>query len=154
MSFNRYGAALEICQQHAKRLRWAMEQMQPKQPFTVATLNNLTDMELAVVDQLLTRFAKLQDTMGASLFPAVLELTKEQGDLHAFIDKLHRLEKIGAIDSSDGWLLLREMRNSYAHEYPDDPVLQAAQMNKFLTLAASLLTTFKRVEKFANRYAQ
>jgi len=46
-----------------------------------------------VLDQFSTRFGKLQDLMGAKLFPGVLELTKEPGELKAFIDKLYRLEK-------------------------------------------------------------
>ena len=75
-------------------------------------------MEIAVLDQFSTRFGKLQDAMGAKLFPAVLELTKEQGELKAFIDKLNRLEKIGAIQSADDWLLLREVRNTFSHDYP------------------------------------
>lgn len=57
------------------------------------SLAQLNDVELAVLDQFSTRFGKLQDLMGAKLFPGVLELTKDPGELKAFIDKLYRLEK-------------------------------------------------------------
>ncbi|MBE0490213.1 MAG: hypothetical protein IBX53_14155 [Halomonas sp.] len=50
-----------------------------------------------MVDQFIMRFSKLQNAIGAKLLPSVLELTKEPGDYPAFIDKLNRLEKIGAI---------------------------------------------------------
>jgi len=90
--------------------------------------------------------------MGAKLFPAVLELTKEQGDLSAFVDKLNRLEKIGAISSVNDWLLLREVRNAFAHEYPDDPELQAAMLNKAFMLADDLLLIFNKVKDFSTRY--
>ena len=83
--------------------------------------------------------------MGEKLFPAVLELTKEQGNLVAFVDKLHRLEKIGAINSADNWLLLREMRNAFSHEYPDELALQAAIINKAYQLAAELILTLEGV---------
>jgi len=33
------------------------------------------------------------------------------------------------------WLLSREVHNSFVHEYPDDPELQAAMLNKVFTLA-------------------
>ncbi|GAA3535883.1 hypothetical protein [Zobellella aerophila] len=56
--------------------------------------------------------------MGAKLLPGILELTKEQGALATFIDKLNRLEKIGALSSAEQWLELREMRNQFAHDYP------------------------------------
>ncbi len=130
---------LKLCHRHADRLQWAMQQLQPHLPFTKDTLQQLSDVELAILDQFSTRFGKLQDLMGAQLFPAVLELTKEQGNLKAFIDKLYRLEKIGAIDSADDWLLMREIRNAFSHDYPDDPELQAELLNKAFELAARLL---------------
>ena len=112
----------------------------------------LTDVELAIVDQFTTRFGKLQDTMGVKLFPAVLELTKEPGDLKTFIDKLYRLEKIGAIDSADDWLLMREIRNAFSHEYPDDPELQAELLNKAFELVAQLLNVLNKINEFITHY--
>ncbi len=104
------------------------------------------------IDQFSTRFSKLQDMMGAKLFSDVLELTKEPGDLDAFVDKLNRLEKIGAIPSANGWLVLREMRNSFSHEYPDDPAIQAALLNKAFVLADKLIAILKGVKIFAGQY--
>ena len=111
-----YQASLEVCKRHADRMAWTMSQLNDKFPLTADTMKALSNTELAVLDQFSTRFAKLQDAMGAKLFPAVLELTKEQGELAAFIDKLNKLEKIGAIESADQWLQLREMRNEFSHD--------------------------------------
>jgi hypothetical protein len=110
---------IKTCDRHADRLNWAMSQLQNHVPFTGQTLKTLNDIELAILDQFSTRFGKLQDLMGAKLFPAALEITKEPGDLKAFIDKLYRLEKIGAIASAEDWLLMREARNTFSHDYPD-----------------------------------
>jgi len=143
---------LKICERHGDRLQWAMESLRPLFPFTAETFPLLTDVEMAILDQFLTRFSKLQDTMGAKLFPEVLEITKEQGDLATFIDKLHRLEKIGVIISADEWLLLREMRNAFSHEYPDDPEMQAALLNKAFKLAVDLLRTLDGVKIFLEKY--
>ncbi|MGD7036927.1 hypothetical protein [Methylotuvimicrobium buryatense] len=107
---------LKICDRHAERLRWAMTELQPHSPFAADALSRLSNVELAILDQFSTRFSKLQDLMGAQLFPAVLELTKEPGELKAFIDKLYHLEKIGVIDSADDWLLMREVRNSFSQD--------------------------------------
>jgi len=98
------------------------------------------------------RFSKLQDVMGLNLFSAVLELTKEQGELDALVDKLNRLEKIGEIPSVEKWLMLREMHNAFSHEYPDDPEIQAAILNKAFMLANELIAILKSVSLFANRY--
>ncbi|MEI7840466.1 MAG: hypothetical protein WCJ11_08200, partial [Methylococcaceae bacterium] len=126
---------LKICDRHADRLNWAMTELQPHFPLSATSLGDLTNLEIAVLDQFSTRFGKLQDAMGAKLFPAILELTKEQGELKAFIDKLNRLEKIGAIQSADDWLLLREVRNAFSHDYPDDLELQASVLNQAYQLA-------------------
>ena len=143
---------LKVCDHHANRLRWAMSRLQAHFPLTGYSLNQLEDLEIAILDQFSTRFAKLQDQMGASLFPAVLELTKEQGNLKAFIDKLHRLEKIGALASAEDWLLMREVRNSFSHDYPDDPELQAQMLNKAYQLADGLLEVFAAIKVFIKPY--
>lgn len=147
-----YTQSLDICKRHAARLTWAMSEFSGKFPLTADVITNLNDTELAVLDQFSTRFAKLQDAMGAKLFPAVLELTREQGNFPAFLDKLNRLEKIGAIESADRWLVLREMRNEFAHDYPDDPVIQAAILNKAYPLANELLAILHKIELFAEPY--
>lgn len=147
-----YHGALEQCKRHADRLTWAMTYLRAKIPLSATTMRDMDDTELAVLDQFSGRFAKLQDAMGAKLFPAVLELTKEPGELPAFLDKLYRLEKIGAISSAEHWLLLREMRNEFSHDYPDDPVIQSALLNKAYHLADDLLLVLNRIEAFAANY--
>jgi hypothetical protein len=144
---------LKICERHADRLRWAMSALQLYRPFSSQSLEQLNDTQLAVLDQFSSRFSKLQDVMGAKLFPAVLELTKEPGDLSAFIDKLYRLEKLGGIYSADNWLLMQEIRNAFSHDYPDDSELQAEILNKAFELAISLLDVLKVITEFSKRYS-
>jgi len=126
---------VDICQTHADRLRWSMQQFSNEKPFTAERLSLLTDIELAVIDQFTVRFSKLQDAMGSKLLPGVLELTYEEGELNTFIDKLNRLEKIGALNSVEQWLKLREMRNQFAHDYPDDPEIRASLLNRAFDMA-------------------
>jgi hypothetical protein len=145
---------LKTCDRHADRLNWSMTQLQNRMPFTEYTLKHLNDFELALLDQFSTRFGKLQDLMGAKLFPTVLEITKEPGELKAFIDKLYRLEKIGAIASADDWLLMREARNSFSHDYPDDQELQAALLNKLFELVTQLLAVLSGIKTFIKPYFQ
>jgi len=147
-----YSEVLKICDCHAERLRWAMGEMRGRLPFNASVLGDLSGVDLAILDQFTVRFSKLQDMMGAKLFPVVLELTKEQGELSGFIDKLNRLEKNGAIPSASDWLVLREMRNSFSHEYPDEPEIQASLLNKAFLLADQLLEILAGVKIYADRY--
>ncbi|KKO47873.1 hypothetical protein VT06_14675 [Arsukibacterium sp. MJ3] len=129
-----------------------MQHLTDKKPFTKASLSQLTDIELAVFDQFIVRFSKLQDVMGAKLLPAIIELTHEEGELNTFIDKLNRLEKIGALDSVELWLKLREMRNQFSHDYPDDPEIQSALLNKAFGMAEQLLQCMEHAIRFAAKY--
>lgn len=149
-----FEGSLDICERHAGRLRWAMDTLSDHFPLSPAELEGLSDLDLAVVDQLIVRFSKLQDAMGAKLLPGVLELTQEHGDLATFIDKLNKLEKIGAIESAARWLRLREMRNQFSHEYPDDPEIQASLLNKAYSMAGDLLETLEHVQAFSKPYRQ
>ncbi len=143
---------LTICEKHAERLSWALEALSDKQPFKPVIVQSLNDVDLAICDQFLVRFSKLQDLMGAKLLPAILELTYEEGELNTFIDKLNRLEKIGAIDSTSEWLELREMRNQLAHDYPDDPNIQSSLLNKAYTNSLRIIEILNQVKLFAKKY--
>jgi len=152
VSADLFSLILAQCETHARRMRWAQQSLHTVFPLGANKLPLLDDATVAIIDQFVGRFAKLQDAMGAKLFPIVLELTKEQGDLEAYLDKLNRLEKIGALPSVDEWLELREMRNAFAHDYPDDSELQAATLNRAYVTADRLLEILSHVKKFAARY--
>lgn len=131
---------------------WAKRSLQAVLPLNAERLRGLNDEQVAIIDQFVGRFAKLQDAMGSKLLPLVLELTKEQGELEAYLDKLNRLEKIGALPSVDEWLELREMRNAFAHDYPEDSELQAAILNRAFSKADRLVEILQHVKQFAARY--
>jgi len=141
-----------ICDKHAERLTWAMAKMAEKYPFSPEGLSKVDELELAIFDQFIVRFSKLQDAMGAKLMPAVIELTYEEGELTTFIDKLNRLEKMGALPSVTDWLKLRTMRNQFAHDYPDDPEIQSSLLNKAYQLAKVLLSDFVHIKQFSAKY--
>jgi len=147
-----YQGIEQICQTHAERLRWARDTLRPLFPLAPENLNRLSPIDLAVFDQFVVRFSKLQDAMGAKLFPAILELTKEQGDLRTFIDKLNRLEKMGVLDSATQWLEFREMRNQFAHDYPTDSAIQVSLLNQAFDMTEELLKVLEQTTAFAKGY--
>ena len=145
-------AHFQTCQRHADRLDWARQRLARLHPFTPAHLEQLDPLDLAVLDQFSVRYSKLQDAMGARLLPALLELIQEPGPLDTFIDKLNRLEKVGAIRAAEQWRSFREMRNQFAHDYPEDPAIQAALLNKAFNLSEKLLVELDHIERFARPY--
>ena len=73
---------------------------------------------LAFADQIIYRFSKAQDNMGAKLFKAYLLYQGENID-KPFMDILNSLEKIQILNI-DEWFELREIRNEISHDYEDN----------------------------------
>lgn len=94
-------------------------------PFTPARARDLAEHvdEAERVEAFVSRFGRLQDTLGDKLLPLYLEALGEH--LGAAIDNLDRAEKLGLIPSSDDWLAMRKLRNQMVHEYIEDPATLA-----------------------------
>lgn len=137
------------CRLHLDRLNHARRKLAGRFPLSVEDWQQLDDDTIADLDQLLFRFGRLQDTIGQRLFKHLLELSLEWDDSEPFIDKLSRLERLRIIPSAEQWLLLRELRNSAMHEYPDQPELTVANLNRIHDGAQSLERIFHAADRFA-----
>ncbi len=104
------------CSIHKKRLLSATSKLKYIMPLTVEKYNDLDDIFISLIDQMLYRFSKLQDTMGEKVFPAILLLNGEDVKKMSFIDRLNRLEELELVDKNL-WMLLRKERNEISHEY-------------------------------------
>ena len=94
---------------------------------TSESIDLLTDEQVQDIDQFILRYTKLQDTMGTRLFTSILNYLYEPVDNRPMLDVLHRLEKLGLIDSIVMWQEVRLVRNHFAHDYANDPEKNAAQ---------------------------
>ncbi len=99
-------------------------------PFTRKEVGQLEeDVELAErVDAFVSRFGRLQDTVGDKLLPHYLNAVGETTG--PAIDNLNRAEKLGLISSTDTWMALHDLRNQMIHEYMEDPDKLADALNK------------------------
>ncbi|MBN2679711.1 hypothetical protein HHS34_008665 [Acidithiobacillus montserratensis] len=91
--------------------------------FTVEDARRLEDNpELAeMVDAFVSRFGRLQDTVGDKLLPAWRSAVGEEPA--TMTDNLDRAERLGLIESADLWLTLRQLRNQMIHDYIEDPTV-------------------------------
>ena len=142
-------SALRECERHVKRLHYAAAQSRKLFPMNAKAYELLSDSEVAALDQMLFRFGKLQDAIGQRLLPAILLAGQEWRDNETFLDKLNRLEKLGVIPSANGWVALRELRNSATHEYPDEPEVNAANLNKIFEAISELEQNLTQARQFA-----
>jgi len=87
------------------------------QPFTAEVIAELEhNEELAErVEAFVSRFGRLQDTVGDKLLPNLLAFVGERPA--TAVDNLDRAERLGWIKSADGWIETRKLRNQMVHEY-------------------------------------
>ena len=140
------------CERHLYHLFHAMLSIQTFCPLTDKTYTSLTDEQVQALDQFILRYTKLQDAMGNRLFPAILGYLNEQFEDRPMLDKLNRLEKLRFIDSVEKWQTVRNIRNKFAHDYPDDPDKNVAHLNfalESVSVLYAMLTTISTQLKTA-----
>ncbi|MBK7766271.1 MAG: hypothetical protein IPI44_09235 [Sulfuritalea sp.] len=96
-----------------------------------------SDEHSEMLDAFVSRYGRLQDTLGDKLLPALLRAGLEKTG--AQLDNLLRAEKLGWMESTQTWIELRELRNRLVHEYMEsagdllDALQQALQGVSILT---------------------
>ena len=100
---------------------------------------------LAYSDQIIYRFSKLQDCMGAKLFKSVL-LYEGENINKPFLDILNQLEAIDIINV-DEWFEIRDLRNEIAHDYEDNDGIAVHILNSIYKLKADLKEILDSIQK-------
>ncbi len=120
---------LAVCSLHHTRMKFAFDSVKLYFPLTAEAYGKISQLEMALFDQLIYRFSKLQDTMGARLFKEILEALEEDVSGLPFIDILNKLEKLNLLTNAKDWIKLRQTRNNVAHEYPSFKEIQIKELN-------------------------
>ena len=145
-------AALTECGLHAQVLAQALAEVQAWLPFDAIAVARIDPVQRRLLDQIAYRFGKLQDSLGEKVLPGLLLAAQEPVAPEAtFIEKLQRLERLGAVRSAADWKLLRELRNALANDYPNAPELQAAWLNRLMSSTPTLLAMAQVAQAFALR---
>ncbi len=138
----------ESCK-HLTRLENAFEALGEKYTFPIAIddfkkILNSTE-HLAYSDQIIYRFSKLQDCMGAKLFKSVL-LYEGENINKPFLDILNQLEAIDIINV-DEWFEIRDLRNEIAHDYEDNDETAINILNTIYRLKSDLEETLDAIRE-------
>ena len=138
ISLLRLQGAWRECERNIYHLCCALTLLDAILPMTGDGYQHLTDAQVQSLDQFILRFTKLQDAMGNRLFPAILHYLQEQYEDRPMLDKIHRLEKLGYLHNAEGWQNIRNIRNKFAHDYPEDWDRNAALINLACEAAAAM----------------
>lgn len=127
-----------VCRGHAEALADALQDMQLR-GLTPEDYSHLAKADRRLLDQFAYRYTRLQDDMGARLMPAVLKALGEDIAPMSAIDRFVRLEQLGWLNSADDWLALRQVRNQFAHDYPDNAAERFERLQAATHAARQLL---------------
>ena len=143
-------ALLDQVEIHMQRLSSANGKCSALFPMDEARYRELDDAEIEHIDQLLYRFTKLQDALGAKLFPAIVSVLREDADALTIFDTLAVLERAGAIPDQSGWMHIRELRNQITHEYENDAPRGTAMLNGVYDTVPELLHIAGQAKTFTS----
>jgi len=130
--------ALRTCEGHAAVLREDLAEFAAR-TWQAADLEGLSTADRRLLDQFAFRFTRLQDLMGARLFPVVLRALGEEPSGMPALDRLARLEQIGWLPSADEWGTIRQIRNEFAHDYPETAEERLAKLTLAMDAARRAL---------------
>ncbi len=131
--------ALQIASIHAERIEFALANLRPILPLDSYKIENLHIQNLLYLELFTSRFTKLQDYMGSTLFDMCLQHLGDVTDGLTIIDKVNKLVKYNIIESEMLWREFRKSRNHISHEYPSRPDLVAQYLNATVELTPRLL---------------
>ena len=94
------------------------------------------------LDAFVSRFGRLQDTVGDKLLPALLSALAETPG--PAIDNLDKAEKFGWIESTEGWMAMRRLRNQMVHEYIEDLTVLCSALRSAHAFVPSLVAAARR----------
>lgn len=141
----------QIADVHEQRINQALRKISAKFPLTIEQVQSLTEDDLFAIEMLTSRFSKLQDYMGNTVFDVLFEIEGENATTWTPIDKLHKLEKYGILDDAHVWRNMRKSRNFLIHEYPNEPAIIAESLNVIYSFVPELLqikrAIFSRINK-------
>jgi len=141
---------LAICDLHFQRMTFAFTSIDKYFPLTEFNFSQISPIELALFDQLIYRFSKLQDSMGTRLFKQVLEALEEDVSGLPFIDILYKMEKFNLLENAKDWISLRQTRNTISHEYPFYKDIQIEELNLLPEEVEKLSGIWLKLKEYTN----
>lgn len=100
------------------------------------------------LDAFVSRFGRMQDTLGDKLIPSLLRSLAEKPG--SALDNLNRAEKLGLLTSVVEWLDVRNLRNKLVHEYMVDAEEFAMALNQAHVVVTLLVVTYNAINIFAH----
>ena len=126
-------------------LKWSLDRCQAI-PMTAG--QKLAQEDLEKFESLTARFARFNDILLLKIFRLIDAIDLD--DVGTVRDRINRAEKKGLIEDAQRFIVIRELRNSIAHEY--QPEALGVIFPETLQATPILLDIAERVRKYCLRY--
>ncbi|MCL5796031.1 MAG: hypothetical protein M1579_00845 [Gammaproteobacteria bacterium] len=136
------------------RLDSALLQLSDSMPLDVESFNpdNMDDTFLLQLDGFRARFSDLQDYMGHTIFPMICKLDEDESPAMPLSTRERNvlMERKGIFNLAE-WQKLREIRNGFAHEYPDEHIEKALLLNAAWLMSERLIAVAQAASNYIER---
>lgn len=103
-------------------------------------------------DAFIFRFIKLQNVIGEKILPLFYEyLTGKDKREATFIDVLNTMEKHKIILSADFWKEIREIRNIFVHDYPQEDKVKKDALKRAIDIVKDLFNIIDKIQSILDR---
>jgi hypothetical protein len=129
-----------------EQARWVVA---PLFPLNAERLVALDVQESMLVDAFRARFAELQDYLGQRVFATLARIDEDEDPAHVLSsrERVQLMARKGLLDRRL-WQQLRDLRNSFTHEYPDDPAEKVANLNMARSMSPELLAVAEAMAEY------
>lgn len=136
------------------RLESALSQLSEQMPLDVECFNpdNMDDTFLLQLDGFRARFSDLQDYMGHTFIPMITKLDEDESAANPLSTRERNMlmERKGIFELTQ-WQKLREIRNGFAHEYPDEHIEKALLLNAAWQMSERLIAIAQSALNYVER---
>jgi len=91
------------------------------------------------------RFSEFQEHLGKTMRAIALE---EEVEVERFGSDLAFMEKLGVVETTERWKLIRELRNAVNHEYEEDAERLTQFFAKMLKATPEIFMSYQRLLNF------
>ncbi|MGR9098992.1 MAG: hypothetical protein ACU826_00350 [Gammaproteobacteria bacterium] len=115
--------------------------------------DSMDAIDLLLIDGFRIRFSDLQDMLGRTLFKTVAIADEDEapGEDLSTRERIQLMEKKGIIDAQE-WRDIREIRNNFTHEYPDQHEEKAINLNAVWEHVSTLLKVAKNIRDYCGKF--
>jgi len=135
-------------QRAATALEEAVRELESLFPLDLDTFDPdaMEARDTLLLDGFRARYSSLQDLIGTTLFKTVVRLDEDETPERPLTtrERVALMEKRGILEQEQ-WRELREIRNQFAHEYPDQHQEKALNLNTAWEAVQPLLAIARKI---------